>query len=162
VIRSFRTRGQHQGIDYVAPKGTAVVTVAEGTVVHAGPNGGYGNLVVVDHGGGVNTYYAHLSAFAPGVHEGARVERGQEIGQVGSTGRSTGPHLHYEIRKDGQYLDPADPAQSLPNWSLGAEEHRAALTRLLALSLSRGQGMARAARPPVPLPEPGAQTAAAE
>lgn len=146
VVRSFRTRGQHQGVDFAAPKGTPVVVVADGTVVHAGRSGGYGNLVVVDHGGDVTTYYAHLSAF--GVQEGMRVERGQEIGQVGSTGMSTGPHLHYEIRKDGKYLDPADPAQSLPNWSLAAGEHRAALARLLALSLSREQAFARATRSP--------------
>ncbi|MBL8287934.1 MAG: M23 family metallopeptidase [Rubrivivax sp.] len=146
VVRSFRTHGQHQGVDFAAPKGTPVVVVADGTVVHAGRSGGYGNLVVVDHGGGITTYYAHLSAF--GVQEGMRVERGQEIGQVGSTGMSTGPHLHYEIRKDGKYLDPADPAQSLPNWSLGAGEHRAALARLLALSLSREQAFARATRAP--------------
>ena len=146
VVRSFRTHGQHQGVDYAAPKGTPVAVVADGTVVHAGRSGGYGNLVVVDHGGGITTYYAHLSAF--GVQEGMRVERGQEIGQVGSTGMSTGPHLHYEIRKDGKYLDPADPAQTLPNWSLAAGEHRAALAHLLALSLSREQAFARATRSP--------------
>lgn len=146
VVRSFRARGQHQGVDFAAPKGTPVVVVADGTVVHAGRSGGYGNLVIVDHGGGITTYYAHLSAF--GVQEGMRVERGQEIGQVGSTGMSTGPHLHYEIRKDGKYLDPADPAQTLPNWSLAAGEHRAALAHLLALSLSREQAFARATRSP--------------
>lgn len=160
VIRSFRTRGQHQGIDFAAPTGTPVVTVAEGTVVHAGRSGGYGNLVVVDHGGGITTYYAHLSAFGTGIQEGAKVERGQEIGQVGSTGQSTGPHLHYEIRRDGRYLDPADPAQSLPSWGLAADEHRAALTRLLALSLSRESAFARAMRQPSLAAAP--QTAAAE
>lgn len=160
VIRSFRTRGQHQGIDFAAPTGTPVVTVAEGTVVHAGRSGGYGNLVVVDHGGGITTYYAHLSAFGAGIQEGAKVERGQEIGQVGSTGQSTGPHLHYEIRRDGRYLDPADPAQSLPSWGLAADEHRAALTRLLALSLSRESAFARAMRQPSLAAAP--QTAAAE
>lgn len=146
VVRSFRSRGQHQGIDYVAPTGTPVVAVADGTVEHVGPNGGYGNLVVVDHGGGITTYYAHLSAFGSGVQEGARVERGQEIGQVGSTGRSTGPHLHFEIRREGKYLDPADPKQTLPNWSLGADEHEVVLTRLLALSMSRPQEFAKATR----------------
>jgi len=148
VVRSFRTRGQHQGVDYAAPTGTPVVTVADGTVVHAGRSGGYGNLVVVDHGGGITTYYAHLSAYGAGVQEGTKVERGQEIGQVGSTGMSTGPHLHFEIRRDGRYLDPADPVQSLPNWGLGADEHRLALTRLLALQLSRQAAFTRAARPP--------------
>jgi len=147
VVRSFRTRGQHQGIDYVAPTGTPVVAVAEGTVEHVGPNGGYGNLVVLDHGGGITTYYAHLSAFGAGVQEGAKVERGQEIGLVGSTGRSTGPHLHYEIRKDGKYLDPADPKQTLPNWNLAADDHEAVLTQMLALSLSRPQEFAKATRP---------------
>jgi murein DD-endopeptidase MepM/ murein hydrolase activator NlpD len=148
VIRTFRSRGQHQGVDFAAPSGTPVVTVAAGTVVHAGKSGGYGNLVVVDHGGGITTYYAHLSAYGAGVQEGSRVERGQEIGLVGSTGMSTGPHLHYEIRKDGRYLDPADPTQALPNWGLVADEHRNVLTRLLALSLSREAGFARATRTP--------------
>jgi murein DD-endopeptidase MepM/ murein hydrolase activator NlpD len=150
VVRSFRSRGQHQGVDYAAPLGTPVVTVADGTVVHAGPNGGYGNLVVVDHGAGITTYYAHLSAFGEGVQEGARVERGQEIGLVGSTGRSTGPHLHFEIRKDGKYLDPADPKQTLPNWSLAADEQVHALVRLLALTHTRAQGFAAATRAPLP------------
>ena len=160
VIRSFRQRGQHQGIDFAAPMGTPVVTVAQGTVVHAGKSGGYGNLVVVDHGGGITTYYAHLSAYGAGVQEGARVERGQEIGLVGSTGMSTGPHLHYEIRKDGRYLDPADPAQALPNWGLAADEHEAVLTRLLSLSLSRGHAFARATRAPALAAAP--QTAVSE
>jgi murein DD-endopeptidase MepM/ murein hydrolase activator NlpD len=146
VVRSFRSRGQHLGIDFAAPSGTPVVTVADGTVVHAGTNGGYGNLVVVDHGGGVTTSYAHLSAYGAGVQEGAKVERGQEIGLVGSTGMSTGPHLHFEIRKDGKYLDPADPKQTLPNWSLAPEDHEAVLTRLLTLSLSRPDEFSRAAR----------------
>jgi murein DD-endopeptidase MepM/ murein hydrolase activator NlpD len=161
VVRSFRTRGQHLGIDFAAPTGTPVVTVADGTVVHAGKNGGYGNLVVDDHGGGVTTYYAHLSAYGAGVQEGAKVERGQEIGLVGSTGMSTGPHLHYEIRKDGRYLDPADPTQTLPNWNLAPEEHEAVLTRLLALSLTRPQAFARAARAPA-IASVSPQSAAAE
>lgn len=160
VVRSFRTRGQHQGIDFAAPTGTPVVTVADGTVVHAGPNGGYGNLVIVDHGGGVTTYYAHLSAFGAGVQEGARVERGQEIGQVGSTGRSTGPHLHYEIRRDGQYLDPANPSHSLPNWALSPVEHHAVLTRLLALSMSRQAELARVSRQPALAAAPHSSAAA--
>lgn len=146
VVRSFRARGQHPGVDYVAPAGTAVVTVADGTVLHAGPDGGYGNLVVVDHGGGITTHYAHLSAFGAGVHEGARVARGQEVGKVGSTGQSTGPHLHYEIRLDGKHLDLANPVHSLPNWGLSSEEHHAALTRLLALSVSRQGELARMTR----------------
>ena len=148
VVRSFRKRGQHLGVDFAAPSGTPVITVADGTVVHAGRNGGYGNLVVVDHGGGVTTGYAHLSAFGAGIQVGARVERGQEVGLVGSTGMSTGPHLHYEIRKNGRYLDPADPDQMLPNWNLAGTEHEAALTRLFSLSLSRPLAFARAAQWP--------------
>ena len=161
LIRSFRTRGQHLGVDFAAPPGTTVVTVAEGTVAHAGKQGGYGNLVVIDHGGNITTYYAHLSAFGAGIQEGARVERGQEIGLVGSTGMSTGPHLHYEIRKDGVYLDPADPAQALANWSLQAEEYDAVLTRLLQLSLSRATAFARAGRAPLTSPLAAQQTAGA-
>jgi murein DD-endopeptidase MepM/ murein hydrolase activator NlpD len=148
VVRSFRSRGQHQGIDFAAPTGTPVVTVADGTVVHAGRSGGYGNLVVVDHGANITTYYAHLSALGAGVHEGAKVERGQEIGLVGSTGMSTGPHLHFEIRHDGKYLDPADPKQTLPNWNLEAAEHEEVLTKLLGLTLSRREAFVRATRSP--------------
>jgi murein DD-endopeptidase MepM/ murein hydrolase activator NlpD len=84
------------------------VTAAQaGTVLYVGWMTGYGNVVVLDHGGGVSTVYAHLSSFV--VQPGQAVERGQVIARVGSTGWSTGPHLHFEVRQDGQPVDPLAP-----------------------------------------------------
>jgi murein DD-endopeptidase MepM/ murein hydrolase activator NlpD len=100
------TRGlaMHTGIDFRAPTGSPVRASASGKVVEAGWVGGYGNMVEIDHGAGLTSRYAHLSSIA--VSAGDTVAKGATIGRVGSTGRSTGPHLHYETRIDG---DPADP-----------------------------------------------------
>ena len=95
----------HPGIDLAAPYGTPVYATADGTVVRAGWNsGGYGNMVEVDHGRGIITRYGHMSAVL--VHPGDRVTRGQQVGRVGSTGRSTGNHLHYEVRIDDSPVNP--------------------------------------------------------
>lgn len=94
----------HTGVDISAPTGTPVRTTADGIVKFAGWSNGYGQLVVVDHGGGYETYYAHLSRFA--VLEGEEVRRGEQIGSVGSTGRVTAPHLHYEVRIGGAPVNP--------------------------------------------------------
>ena len=95
----------HEGIDLAAPLGTPIHSTAEGIVVRAGWNsGGYGNLVEVDHGRGIITRYGHLSAVL--VRPGERVTRGQQLGRMGSTGRSTGSHLHYEVRIDGRSVNP--------------------------------------------------------
>ncbi|KIN75131.1 M23 peptidase domain protein [Sulfitobacter noctilucae] len=96
----------HNGVDWAAPTGTPVLAVAAGRVARAGDGGGYGNVVYLDHGNGIETRYAHLNAFAKGLRRGTRVEAGQVIGYVGTTGRSTGPHLHFELRVDGRPLDP--------------------------------------------------------
>lgn len=95
----------HPGFDLAAPTGTQVTAAAGGTVVHAGPAGTYGNLVTVRHANGFETRYAHLSEVD--VKEGDTVQAGQDVGKVGTTGYSTGPHLHFEVRKDGQAIDPA-------------------------------------------------------
>ncbi|MPZ31121.1 MAG: peptidoglycan DD-metalloendopeptidase family protein [Rhodospirillales bacterium] len=96
----------HNGVDLVAPAGTPVLAAASGTVVGAAPNAGYGNWIRIAHARNVATVYGHLSAFAPGVSAGVKVQRGQVIGFVGNTGRSTGPHLHFEVIDKGQAIDP--------------------------------------------------------
>ena len=107
-IRSDPFQGRaarHQGIDLAAPMGTPIYATADGVVTDAGYNsGGYGNLIKVDHGRGIETRYGHLSAIM--VRAGQRITRGQQIGRMGSTGRSTGSHLHYEVRIDGRAVNP--------------------------------------------------------
>jgi murein DD-endopeptidase MepM/ murein hydrolase activator NlpD len=97
--------GMHKGLDLAAAPGTPVFAPADGVVVFAGPRGGYGVTLVLDHGYSVQTHFAHLSRGE--VPPGQEVRRGQIIGRVGATGRATGPHLHYEVRRMGQPLDPA-------------------------------------------------------
>jgi len=94
----------HGGIDLRAAYGQSVPAAAEGTVVEAGENGAYGMTLVLEHAGGLRTRYAHLSA--ADVSVGDRVLQGQEIGRVGQSGRATGPHLHFEVIRDGQRIDP--------------------------------------------------------
>lgn len=94
----------HGGVDLAAPFGTPVTAARSGTVVRAGWWGTYGNVVVVDHGDGSETRYAHLSAV--GVRVGEALRQGDVLGRVGSTGASTGPHLHFEVRFDGRAVDP--------------------------------------------------------
>ncbi|MDQ7857980.1 MAG: peptidoglycan DD-metalloendopeptidase family protein [Armatimonadota bacterium] len=100
----FGRRHFHAGIDIAAPRGAPVRAAAAGTVIFAGWYGGYGKLVVLDHGEGTSTLYGHLSAIL--VAAGARVARDQVVGRVGSTGYATGPHLHFEVRHDGRPVDP--------------------------------------------------------
>jgi murein DD-endopeptidase MepM/ murein hydrolase activator NlpD len=96
----------HKGIDYAAPIGTKVKATANGTVVFAGSQGGYGNMVVLRHQGVYSTVYGHLSAFAQGLHHGQKVSQGDVIGYVGMTGLATGPHVHYEFRVNGAQRNP--------------------------------------------------------
>lgn len=99
-----RSRGYHTGLDIAAPKGTNIGSIASGTVTYAGYKGSYGNLVIVSHGNGVQSYYAHCNKLLVSV--GQSVAAGQVIAQVGSTGNSTGPHLHLEIRINGTAVNP--------------------------------------------------------
>lgn len=94
----------HTGIDIAIPTGEDIVAAGGGTVIHADWLGGYGKTVMVDHGGGIVTLYAHNSSLL--VKEGDTVKRGETIAKAGSTGLSTGPHLHFEVRKNGDYVDP--------------------------------------------------------
>ncbi|MBU3636833.1 M23 family metallopeptidase [Polynucleobacter sp. es-MAR-4] len=108
----------HMGIDYSAPIGTPIFSVATGKVVHLGYSGAFGNLIILEHPGNYRTYYAHLSNYNVELEVGNEVRRGLEIGYVGSTGRSTGPHLHFELRKDGIYVDPYASKTQLDLWNM--------------------------------------------
>ena len=104
ILHTWR---HHEGVDFAAPYGTPVRATADGTVTRVGhDNSGYGNLIELRHVNGIRTRYGHLSAFASGLHAGERVEQGETIGYVGSTGLSTGPHLHYEFLVAGRPTNP--------------------------------------------------------
>lgn len=96
----------HKGVDFAAPRGTAVMAAGDGTITFAGRRGGYGNYVMINHHNGYNTVYAHLSKFGRAIKKGTRIQQGQIIGFVGSTGNSTGPHLHHEVIYQGRHVDP--------------------------------------------------------
>ncbi|MHA7881454.1 MAG: peptidoglycan DD-metalloendopeptidase family protein [Saccharospirillum sp.] len=103
VLNTIRA---HRGTDYAAPTGTPIRATGDGRVVLAGPNGGYGTSVVLQHGGNMRTLYAHMSRLASGVRNGSSVRQGQVIGYVGATGLATGPHLHYEFLVNGVHQNP--------------------------------------------------------
>ncbi|MGY8822154.1 MAG: peptidoglycan DD-metalloendopeptidase family protein [Pseudomonadales bacterium] len=96
----------HKGVDYAAARGTPIKSAGDGKVLLAGRKGGYGNTVVIQHGNRYRTLYAHMQGFAKGVRNGSSVKQGQIIGYIGTTGLSTGPHLHYEFQVDGVHVDP--------------------------------------------------------
>ncbi len=102
----------HKGVDYAAPRGTPIKAAGDGRVTLAGSKGGYGNTVVIKHGQRYQTLYAHMQGFAKGVRAGSNVKQGQVIGYIGTTGLSTGPHLHYEFQVNGVHVDPL--SQKLP------------------------------------------------
>jgi murein DD-endopeptidase MepM/ murein hydrolase activator NlpD len=108
----------HLGVDYAAPTGTPVRTIADGVVSFAGWQRGYGNVIEIDHSGKKSTLYAHLSRID--VKEGARVAQGDFIGAVGSTGMSTGPHLHFEFLDNGIHQDPLAIARQSDNIPISA------------------------------------------
>lgn len=102
----LKRRRMHTGVDYAAPRGTPILAAGNGRVEKAGRTSGYGNVVIIQHTNGYETVYGHQSKFAKGIAPGVRVRQGQIIGYVGSTGLSTGPHLHFEIRVNGSAVDP--------------------------------------------------------
>jgi murein DD-endopeptidase MepM/ murein hydrolase activator NlpD len=103
ILNKWRS---HKGVDFAAPMGAKVKVTADGTVSVVGKQGGYGNVIMVNHQGRYTTVYGHLSRFAAGLHSGQHVAQGEVIGYVGMTGLATGPHLHYEFKVDGQQHDP--------------------------------------------------------
>ena len=103
VLNTIRA---HKGVDYAAPTGTPVRAAGDGRIHFRGRQGGYGNAVVIEHGGGITTLYGHLSRFAKGAGHGRRIHQGQVIGYVGMTGLASGPHLHYEYRVNGVHRNP--------------------------------------------------------
>ena len=142
----------HQGVDYAASTGTPVYAAGDWRVRFRGVRGGYGNLLEIDHGAGIVTVYGHLSRFAAGARTGTRVRQGQTVAYVGMTGLATGPHLHYEYRLNGRYLDPQrvklpDATPIAP--ALQADFAQQSLARLAALNPPAPPPLA--ARPAAPL-----------
>lgn len=127
VLKEWRA---HKGIDYGAPSGTRVKAVADGTVVFAGKQNGYGNLIVLQHQGQYSTAYGHLSAFAKSLRKGSKVNQGDIIGYVGMTGLATGPHLHYEFRIAGVQRNPLSIA--MPTAFPIAAQYKADFNKLAA------------------------------
>lgn len=154
----------HLGVDYGAPVGAPVVAVSNGVVVSASPSGASGNMVHLKHPAGFETYYLHLSSFAPGIHAGARVAQGQVIGRVGMTGSATGPHLDFRIRKNGAFVNPVSvhsrqaPGEPIPSAQLAAfrvsrDEVRGQLSAtLLAKGTSRAPVTHALLAPSAPAP----------
>ncbi len=102
----YQTIRFHKGMDFSAPVGTEIFATGAGKIKYMGWQQGYGNLVIIDHGYGYVTYYAHISKFKKGLYRGSKVNRGDVIAFVGNTGKSTGPHLHYEVHVDGKVQNP--------------------------------------------------------
>jgi murein DD-endopeptidase MepM/ murein hydrolase activator NlpD len=111
------TKKFHTGLDLKGSEGTPILAAADGVVKRAGTRGGYGNSVEIDHGNGVSTLYGHASAL--NVKPGEEIHRGEEIAEVGQTGRATGPHLHFEVRVGGK---PVDPKGALKAYGIRAED----------------------------------------
>ena len=102
ILKYYRP---HEGIDYAAPIGTPVSTIGDGVVTKSQYSGGYGNLVIIKHPNGYESYYGHLSKYGKGIKKGVRVKQGQIIGYVGATGLATGPHLDFRIKKNGKFFN---------------------------------------------------------
>ncbi|MDD5242148.1 MAG: peptidoglycan DD-metalloendopeptidase family protein [Sulfuricella sp.] len=125
ILKEWRA---HKGVDYGAPIGTSVKAVADGTVAFVGKQGGYGNLIVLQHQGQYSTAYGHLSAFAKNLRKGSKVSQGDLIGRVGMTGLATGPHLHYEFRIAGMQRNPL--AIAMPTAFPIASQYKADFNRI--------------------------------
>ncbi|MBX9576548.1 MAG: M23 family metallopeptidase [Caulobacteraceae bacterium] len=145
-------RRMHQGIDFAAGTGTPIVAPADGVVVEARRWGGYGNWLRIRHSNGLESGYGHLSRYASGIRPGQRVRQGQVVAYVGSTGASTGPHLHYEIWRNGQRINPAGVKTQEGTILSGAEltafrAEKARIDRVILAGGERRAGQASALRP---------------
>ena len=114
----------HKGVDYAAPRGTPIKAAGDGRVTLAGRHGGYGNAVIIQHGQRYRTLYAHMNGFAKGIRSGSNVKQGQIIGYIGTTGLSTGPHLHYEFQVNGVHVDPLSQKLPMADPIAGSEKAR--------------------------------------
>jgi murein DD-endopeptidase MepM/ murein hydrolase activator NlpD len=141
----------HLGVDYGAPHGSVVVSVADGVVVSAAWAGGGGRQVRIRHAGGYETYYLHLSRFGQGIRAGTRVKQGEVIGYVGATGTATGPHLDYRVRKNGVFVNPRVEHARLPPGEPIAGVHLAAFRQ--QVEDARGRMALALAAAPAPRPD---------
>jgi murein DD-endopeptidase MepM/ murein hydrolase activator NlpD len=142
----FKNWRAHTGVDFAAPKGTRVLSAAEGMVIFAGSKNGYGNTVEIKHGGAITTLYGHLSGFASNIRSGTRVRQGDVVGYVGATGWATGPHLHYEFKVAGMHQNPmrvALPKATPVPAAMRAEFDRAAKAASETVAAVRGSGNLR-------------------
>lgn len=114
----------HKGVDYAAPRGTPIKATGDGKIFLAGRRGGYGNAVIIQHSGKYRTLYGHMQGFAKGIKTGGTVKQGQIIGYIGTTGLSTGPHLHYEFQVNGQHVDPLGVKLPMADPLAAAEKKR--------------------------------------
>ncbi|UVJ43572.1 peptidoglycan DD-metalloendopeptidase family protein [Pseudomonas sp. LS1212] len=114
----------HKGVDYAAPRGTPIKAAGDGKVLLAGRRGGYGNTVIIQHGNSYKTLYGHMQGFAKGIKTGGNVKQGQVIGYIGTTGLSTGPHLHYEFQVNGVHVDPLGQKVAMADPISKAERQR--------------------------------------
>jgi murein DD-endopeptidase MepM/ murein hydrolase activator NlpD len=148
----------HNGIDYAAAPGTSVSAAADGEVTFAGERGANGNLIAIRHAGGFETFYAHLLRINRGIKPGAKVKQRQPIGAVGTTGRSTGPHLHFALKRGGRFIDPASqlngPGKPLPNADRNGFKNA---VRRLDAELERIALAAAPSGPVAPEPEPAVE-----
>ncbi len=138
----------HKGVDYAAPTGTPIWAAGDGRVQFAGRKGGYGNVVMIDHGKGISTVYGHMSRFGKSARGGRRIKQGDIIGYVGMTGTATGPHLHYEYRIKGVHKNPASipmPRTEIPQKYL-AEFKTQSATMFARLDLTSGKPTQLASR----------------
>ena len=137
----------HRGIDFAAPRGTPIMAAGDGVIERAGRNGAYGTYVRIRHNANYKTAYGHLKSTAKGIRRGRRVRQGQTIGYVGSTGRSTGPHLHYEVLASGRQVNPMRVKLPSGRQLAGAELARFKATRTeIAAALAEAPLLARLAR----------------